>query len=57
MQVWRAAQHGALAEELLLQGAQVRARLDAELIDQQPPHPGVRRERVGLPASRGTAPS
>ena len=50
-QVWRAAQRGALAEELLLQGAQVRARFDAELVDQQPPHPGVRRERVGLPAT------
>ena len=37
-------------EHLLLEGPQGLARLDAELVDQQRPHPGVRRERVGLPA-------
>ena len=39
-----------LLQQLALEGAQVGAGLDAELVDQKPPHPAVRRECVGLPA-------
>ena len=46
----------ALLQHLLLERPQVGARVDAELIDQQPPHPRVRRQGVGLapgPVERG----
>ena len=42
---------GALLEQLLLECAEFGSRLDAELIDQQRPQAGVRRERVSLPAA------
>jgi len=50
MQDGRPTQHGALLEQLLLERAQVRTGFEAELVDQQPAHTGVRRERVGLSA-------
>ncbi len=37
-------------QDLLLQHLKLRARLDAERVDQMSPHPRVRRQRIGLPA-------
>ena len=45
LQIRLVAQHG------LLQPAQVRARLEPELVDQRPPRVGVGLERLGLPAA------
>ena len=37
-------------QDLLLQHLELRARLDAERVDQVSPHPRVRRQCIGLPA-------
>jgi hypothetical protein len=41
---------GALPQDLALEVGQRPARLDAELVGQQPPHPPAGGERIGLPA-------
>ena len=45
-----AAEGGTVPQDLAFESAEVRSRFDAELLDQYVPHPGVRRQRIGLPA-------